>query len=116
MICMCCYHEPTEYYTQSEEATRSTIYCPDCADLIQEVNRAVYVARRIGVPRYGPSSWRDVSIQEHLEHASKHIYQARKQIPKSTNNSNRLIIDDDEDHLAHAICRLVMAKVLTDDS
>lgn len=84
-------------------------YCDECGDIIQAAIEALLVARRIGVPKYGPSSWRDVSVQEHLEHASRHIYQARKQVPIRLIEG---IIVDDEDHLAHAICRLVMVKAL----
>lgn len=77
--------------------------CAECAILCDIVWNALAVARSIGVPHYGPSSWRDVSITEHLEHASKHIYQERKFY---TDNA------EEEDHLAHAICRLAMAKAL----
>lgn len=86
-------------------------FCNECFFLVDKAVEALSVARTIGVPRYGPSSWRDVPVQEHLEHASKHIYNARKQAPIRLMEG--MIINDDEDHIAHAICRLVMARALT---
>lgn len=88
--------------------------CNECATLLTAVQDTLGIARHIGVPKYGPSSWRNVSVQEHLEHASKHIYQARRQAPERLIEG--MIIDDNEDHIAHAICRLVMAKALTNGS
>lgn len=89
-------------------------YCFECGDLLIAFEEALSIARRIGVPKYGPSSWRNITVQEHLEHASKHIYNARKQAPERLIEG--MIVDDNEDHLAHAICRLVMAKALTNDN
>lgn len=82
--------------------------CDECTVLVQAATSAISVARRIGVPRYGSSSWRDVLVQEHLEHASRHVYQERKDTRPYD------VYDSTEDHLAHAICRLAMAKALQD--
>jgi len=74
-------------------------YCGQCCVLLRMAKQALSTARRVGVPLYGPSSWRDVSVQGHKDHALSHIVNT---------------FDTDEDHLAHAICRLVMAKALSD--
>lgn len=103
-LCWCCQVEPRMIPDGTGDFYD---YCKECQSLINIAIEAISIARRIGVPRYGPSSWRDISVQEHLEHASKHVYQARKFYVDNA---------EDEDHLAHAICRLVMAKALQDDN
>jgi len=72
-------------------------YCIDCYMLLETAKRALAVARRVGVRRYGPSTWKDVSLREHVEHAQAHLINFRAG-------------SIDEDHLAHAICRLVMTE------
>lgn len=80
--------------------------CDDCAVLTSAAWDAIEIARSIGVPKYGSASWRDISIQEHLEHAIVHIHQELHSIING-------YIEGDEDHLSHAICRLAMARALT---
>lgn len=81
-------------------------FCDECQKLVDVCVEALRIARQVGVPKYGPSSWRDVPVQEHINHASKHLHPGRKFYTDTD--------VDVEDHLAHAICRLVMARVLTD--
>lgn len=69
--------------------------CTDCRELMDRAIAALTVARRDGcmTQGYDPSSWR--KAQHRLDHAATHIYQLRRG-------------DKTEDHLAHAICDLVM--------
>lgn len=80
--------------------------CRECDTLIGVLFQALSTARRVGVPKYGPSSWRDVSEREHLLHASEHI--TWWLIGSGSDKSSG------EDHLSHAICRLAMAKAIQD--
>lgn len=89
---------PIDYWDANEE-------CDDCRQLLDAASDAIAIARRVGVPKYGPSSWCDISVQEHLNHAIAHARLAYNM--KHT---------DGEDHLSHAICRLAMARALTDGS
>lgn len=69
--------------------------CEDCSELCQRAIKAITKARQDGclVQGYDPSSWRQA--EHRLDHAATHIYQHRRG-------------DTTEDHLAHAICDLVM--------
>lgn len=69
--------------------------CTDCRELMDRAIAALTVARRDGcmTQGYDPSSWRQA--QHRLDHAATHIYKIRRG-------------DTSEDHLAHAICDLVM--------
>lgn len=69
--------------------------CLDCRELVDRAINALSVARREGVARYGPSSWRDSGDRSWTEHAIAHIAAYRRG-------------DNSEDHLSHAICDLVM--------
>jgi hypothetical protein len=61
----------------------------------------VIAALKDGTGKYGPGHWRTVSVDEHLQHAQAHIdAYYRGDLPH-------------ENHLAHAVCRLVMAAALT---
>ncbi len=53
-----------------------------------------------GAVKYGDTNWRDISLQDHINHALTHIfkYQAGER--------------GDEDHLGHALCRTLFAVVL----
>lgn len=73
-------------------------YCDECRLLINTAIDAISVARRAG-RRYRVESWREQGMSIHLDHAQEHLY-ARRAFAK------------DEDHLAHLICRAVMAKAL----
>lgn len=79
-----------------------TMRCQECYTITEAALEAIRTARLIGVPKYGPSSWRDILIQEHLNHAIAHASLAYS------------MKDSNEDHLAHAICRLAMVKALQD--
>lgn len=72
-------------------------YCDDCYELVNRAVQAVINARRDGIlgQGYDPSSWRSLQSNDRLDHAATHIYMHRRQ-------------DTSEDHLAHAICDLVM--------
>lgn len=71
--------------------------CNDCRTLLDTAIRALSVARQDGCLRqgYDPSSWPEAKGR--LEHATTHIYKHRR---GGEPNS--------EDHVAHAICDLVM--------
>lgn len=81
--------------------------CLECVRLVDTSVEALLKARHDGVPIYGPSLWNNISPQEHLIHAIEHMGSATIQV-------ERLGGDDDEDHLSHAICRLIMVKALID--
>lgn len=71
-------------------------YCDDCHELLERAKRAISVARQDGCLKQGyhPSSWREA--KNRLGHAATHIYLHKRN-------------DTSEDHLAHAICDLVMS-------
>lgn len=71
--------------------------CNDCRTLLDTAIRALSIARQDGCVKqgYDPSSW--IEVKDRLEHATTHI-QHYVQDGRSTS----------EDHLAHAICDLVM--------
>ena len=52
-----------------------------------------------GAKKYAPDNWRKISIPEHLNHAMQHIFAY-------------LAGDTQENHLAHAHCRIMMASEL----
>ncbi len=52
-----------------------------------------------GAEKHGADGWQKVSIQEHIQHALAHIEK---------------IGQNDENHLEHAITRLVLVKALVD--
>lgn len=69
--------------------------CPDCAELVIRACDALSIARQDGVEQgYHPSSWREA--KNRLDHAATHIYMHKRG-------------EQGEDHLAHAICDLVMS-------
>lgn len=105
MLCDCCNQE----YDHLNDLIG---YCDACSELMNACEDALSIARRIGVSKYGPSSWRDVPIQEHLEHALIHVQiEINKRVfnIKDDTSGN---VSKGEDHIAHAICRLVMARAL----
>lgn len=85
LSCECCKSAPRA----------NDMYCDDCYELISRAIQAVVTARQDGVLKqgYDPSAWR--KAQHRLDHAATHIYKHRRH-------------DSSEDHLAHAICDLVM--------
>lgn len=54
----------------------------------------------IGSAKYNPGYWRTVRVSTHLHHAMNHLDQYYAET------------DDSEDHLAHALVRLVMAVIV----
>lgn len=50
----------------------------------------------VGAEKYGPDNWRQITVNEHVNHALAHLFA-------------RQAGDDADDHLAHAACRLLMA-------
>lgn len=87
-LCYMCGVAEKQFYSQEG-------FCKDCEELHDRVIRALRLARQDGCLRqgYDPSSWRQA--QNRLDHAATHIYKIRRG-------------DTSEDHLAHAICDLVM--------
>lgn len=49
-----------------------------------------------GIATHGKNNWRRLGVDEHLDHAAEHL--------------NRYMAgDDEEDHLGHALCRVLFA-------
>lgn len=71
-------------------------FCIDCATLVDTAIKAISQARQDGclAQGYDPTSWR--LSKNRLSHAEIHIRQYNEG-------------DTSEDHLAHAICDLVMS-------
>lgn len=61
-----------------------------------------------GAIKYAPDNWRNISIEDHVNHAMHHLVQASKALTRERLNSVSPFYDD-EDHLAHALCRLTFA-------
>lgn len=89
-----------EFCGHASELQAPNDWCEECNHLVDTAVGAIKIARRVGVPRYGPSSWKEIHTQEHIFHAVNHLH-------SETN---------DEDHLAHAICRLVMARAIVNEN
>lgn len=53
-----------------------------------------------GERKYGAENWRRIGVESHLNHALVHIYAY-------------LLGNDEDDHLGHAFCRLMMAKAVS---
>lgn len=87
-----------------------TIRCQECYTITEAALEAIRTARLIGVSKYGPSSWCDISVQEHLNHAAIHLEDGIHKLMAPDYHP----VDDKEDHLSHAICRLAMVKALQD--
>lgn len=51
---------------------------------------------KMGADRYGEGNWKKISIPSHLNHAISHLFL-------------HLSGDQSEDHLSHAVCRLMFA-------
>lgn len=103
MICMYCHVIATD-----------DIGCRDCIDLVNTARQAISVARQVGVPKYGPSSWRDDNT--HLLRAYEHLRMLLLEKGIDPNWPIRYAYEPNEDHLSHAICRLAMAKALLNDN
>ena len=70
--------------------------CHECNVLIEVVKDAISLARIDGATHnYTAESWRQETTEQNLEHALTHIFKHKR-------------ADTTEDHIAHAICRLVM--------
>ena len=55
-----------------------------------------------GAEKYGRDNWRKITVDEHMNHSLQHIYAY-------------LIGNTEDDHLAHALCRLMFAMVVDRD-
>mgnify|MGYP001559818067 CR=1 FL=1 len=98
---------------QTVEANTGSV-CKDCRDIVNAAIVGIDAARCIGVPKYGPSSWRD--DKEHIWKAYLHIQAYLIELGLDPEEYPDIPdYDVDEDHLSHAICRLAMAKALTCD-
>lgn len=85
--------------------------CNDCDDIIHSAFVAISAARQIGVPKYGPSSWRD--DKEHINKGFWHIVTLQEDDEHLFDEPiSPYSYEPNEDHLSHAICRLAMAKAL----
>ena len=75
MICECCGHveiaDPIHIYDPIIDGM-----CHDCVVLCQAAIDAISIARRVGVPVYGPDTWKDV--EGNTEHALTHIVKHRR--------------------------------------
>lgn len=61
---------------------------------------------KYGADKYGKDNWKKTTIEENLSHALRHIFAYR--LAKEMN------VETEEDHLAHAMTRIVMAVDLDD--
>lgn len=52
-----------------------------------------------GTQKYGRNNWRDISVEDHINHALNHIW-------------GHALGDDQDDHMVHAILRLMFAWVV----
>lgn len=52
-----------------------------------------------GRAKYGPSNWRKISVEDHINHALVHI-------------NAYMAGDNQDDHLGHAFCRMMFAVAL----
>lgn len=57
---------------------------------------AVAAVLRHGADKYGDNNWRGIPVADHLNHALTHLFA-------------HLAGDEQDDHLEHAACRLLMA-------
>jgi hypothetical protein len=63
-----------------------------------------YMMRRVskvlaeGASRYGDRNWQRIPLKDHINHAMYHLNEANADVPETR-----------EDHLAHAICRIMFA-------
>jgi hypothetical protein len=55
-----------------------------------------------GAEKYGAYNWKNIDINDHLNHAIQHVY-------------GHLSGDRTEEHLSHAICRLMFALELFEE-
>lgn len=65
---------------------------------------AVFALARVaanGAREYGEGNWRLIECNDHLNHALQHIY-------------GHLAGDTQEDHLSHALCRLMYAVAVAE--
>lgn len=70
-------------------------------DLIPfEVLREIAKVLKDAADKYGDQNWQNISIDDHLNHAINHIVEFNLDEKPS------------EDHLIHAICRLMFARYL----
>lgn len=56
-----------------------------------------------GAQKYGPSNWRKIPVEDHINHALVHI-------------NAYMAGDNQDDHLGHAFCRMMFAVALDHDS
>lgn len=66
------------------------------ADVLLEVSKVL----AHGADSYGENNWKLIDVNDHINHALTHIYRFQ-------------IEDNSEDHLSHAICRLMFAAHLS---
>lgn len=79
------------------------LWCYECRELATILIEALAKARQDGATshdEWAPESYKEQSRSEHLEHALIHVICAKRG-------------DVDEDHIAHAVCRLAMANANT---
>lgn len=62
----------------------------------------IYATMQEGTLKYGANTWREQSVVEHLNHIDEHVRCARNHFT-------------DEDHLAHAVVRLLMVMEMESD-
>lgn len=77
-------------------------YCTECALLVATAIQGLRTARHDGAEATGwtPPSYREQPLGEQVAHAIEHLYALRTGAK-------------DEDHGAHAICRVIMAVAVS---
>ena len=79
---------------------------PRLADAIKTVIRVL----EAGAKTHEPGAWRRLSVTDHIRHACAHLAKTSDVAQLIDHLNHR-----DEDHLAHAACRLLMALELREE-
>lgn len=84
-----------DYIYDLNTKSKSWVACEECATLLEAATKAISIARTDGAAhRYAEDYWR-TDPRNNTEHALTHIFKDRQG-------------DRSEDHIAHAICDLVI--------
>lgn len=74
--------------------------------------QAMFVLARVlklGAEKYTPNNWRLIDEMSHVNHALEHLFRYLADQPSPGLLDEFALEPPEEDHLAHAFCRLMMA-------